>query len=344
MAHDEKHGECPKVDAASSTQATRAVGRGAAAATRPTRASRARRRRRRSPSTARRAASSTLVDDLHERRAKIKLGGGAEKIAAQHAKGKLTARERDRPAGRPRHLRRDRHARPPALLAALDGGPGGAGGRRDHRLGRGRRPPLRVVAYDFTVMAGSMGMTGEIKVARLREMALQKRMPFIWLLDSAGRAHPGGGRLAVRRLGPPVPRGGDHVRRASRWSPACSAPARRAPPTSRASPTSCRWSRARARWRLPGPHLVKAVTGEDVTQEELGGAKIHCRKSGVGDLEVADDRECIEAIKTYLSYFPSNCEQQPPIRADDGPGRPHGRGAARHRARSRRATRTTCTR
>ena len=48
----------------------------------------------------------------------------------------------------------------------------------------GRR--CAVVAYDFTVMAGSMGMTGEIKVARMREMALQKRMPFIWLLDSAG--------------------------------------------------------------------------------------------------------------------------------------------------------------
>ena len=48
----------------------------------------------------------------------------------------------------------------------------------------GRR--CAIVAYDFTVMAGSMGMTGEIKVARMREMALQKRMPFIWLLDSAG--------------------------------------------------------------------------------------------------------------------------------------------------------------
>ena len=45
---------------------------------------------------------------------------------------------------------------------------------------------VAVAAYDFTVMAGSMGMTGELKMARLREMALQKRMPLIWLLDSAG--------------------------------------------------------------------------------------------------------------------------------------------------------------
>ena len=70
---------------------------------------------------------------------------------------------------------------------------------------------------------------------------------------------------------------------------------------------------------LAGPHLVKAVTGEDVSMEDLGGAKVHCRKSGVGDLEVADDRECIEAIKTYLSFFPSNCEQQPPIRETADP-------------------------
>jgi acetyl-CoA carboxylase carboxyltransferase component len=64
---------------------------------------------------------------------------------------------------------------------------------------------------------------------------------------------------------------------------------------------------------LAGPHLVRAAVGEDVTQEELGGSRVHCRKSGVGDLEVADDRECIEAIKRYLSYMPQNCEQSPPV-------------------------------
>jgi acetyl-CoA carboxylase carboxyltransferase component len=65
---------------------------------------------------------------------------------------------------------------------------------------------------------------------------------------------------------------------------------------------------------LAGPHLTKAVTGEDISMEELGGAKVHCRKSGVGDLEVADDEECIAAIKSYLSYFPSSWEEKPPLR------------------------------
>jgi acetyl-CoA carboxylase carboxyltransferase component len=65
---------------------------------------------------------------------------------------------------------------------------------------------------------------------------------------------------------------------------------------------------------LAGPHLVRAAIGEDVTQEELGGSRVHCRKSGVGDLEVDSDEECIQAIKDYLSYFPSHCEEPPPRR------------------------------
>jgi acetyl-CoA carboxylase carboxyltransferase component len=63
---------------------------------------------------------------------------------------------------------------------------------------------------------------------------------------------------------------------------------------------------------LAGPHLVRAAVGEDVTQEELGGSRVHCRKSGVGDLEVADDPDCIEQIKRYLSFFPQHCEEPPP--------------------------------
>jgi acetyl-CoA carboxylase carboxyltransferase component len=73
--------------------------------------------------------------------------------------------------------------------------------------------------------------------------------------------------------------------------------------------------KGRGSMALAGPHLVRAAIGEDVTQEELGGSRVHCRKSGVGDMEVANDEECIERIKQYLSYMPQNCEQPPPIRA-----------------------------
>jgi acetyl-CoA carboxylase carboxyltransferase component len=80
--------------------------------------------------------------------------------------------------------------------------------------------------------------------------------------------------------------------------------------------------KGRGSMALAGPHLVKAVTGEDITQEELGGSKVHCRKSGVADLEVGSDEKCIQAIKDYLGFFPSNCEQPPPLRDSlDPPGR-----------------------
>jgi acetyl-CoA carboxylase carboxyltransferase component len=80
--------------------------------------------------------------------------------------------------------------------------------------------------------------------------------------------------------------------------------------------------KGRGSMALAGPHLVKAVTGEDVSQEELGGSRVHTRVSGVADLEVSSDEECIEAIKDYLSYFPQNCEEAPPLRdGADPPGR-----------------------
>jgi acetyl-CoA carboxylase carboxyltransferase component len=71
--------------------------------------------------------------------------------------------------------------------------------------------------------------------------------------------------------------------------------------------------KGRGSMALAGPHLVRAAIGEDVTQEELGGSRVHTRKSGVGDLEVGSDEECIEAIKKYLAYFPQNCEERPPV-------------------------------
>ena len=128
----------------------------------------------------------SLVEDLHERREKAKLGGGEEKIAQQHERGKLTARERlalliDEGT----FVELGIHGRPHFSQRAMEGkeapadgvvtGYGKVGGRL-----------VAVAAYDFTVMAGSMGMTGETKMARLRELALSKRIPLIWLLDSAG--------------------------------------------------------------------------------------------------------------------------------------------------------------
>src|SRR5690606_19392971 len=64
---------------------------------------------------------------------------------------------------------------------------------------------------------------------------------------------------------------------------------------------------------LGGPYLVKAAVGEEVSEEELGGSKVHCEVSGVADLEVPDDAACMAAIREYLSFLPSHCEERPPV-------------------------------
>ena len=201
---------------------------------------------------------------------------------------------------------------------------------------------MAVAAYDFTVMAGSMGMTGELKVSRLRELALSKRIPLVWLLDSAGaRIQEAAGSLFA---------GSGHLFReevimsgvipqvAALMGP-CAAGTAYIPGLADFVPMV----KGRGSMALAGPYLTKAVTGEDVAQEELGGSRVHTRISGVGDLEVDSDERCIAAIKELPSFFPQNCEQAPPVVALHRPGRPHGRGRCSTSCPTRRASRTTCT-
>ena len=260
----------------------------------------------------------SLVEDLQARRERARLGGGEEKIAQQHERGKLTARERlalliDEGSftelgihGRPHFSQRAMEGRE----APADGvitGYGKIGGRL-----------VAVAAYDFTVMAGSMGVTGELKVARLRELALGKRIPMIWLLDSAGaRIQEATGSLFAgsgHLFREEVVMSGVVPQVAALMGP-CAAGTAYIPGLADFVPMV----KGRGSMALAGPHLTKAVTGEDVSQEELGGSRIHTRISGVGDLEVDSDEECIEAIKQYLSYFPQNCEQPPPRREPRDP-------------------------
>jgi acetyl-CoA carboxylase carboxyltransferase component len=260
----------------------------------------------------------SLVEDLHERRERARLGGGEEKIARQHEQEKLTARERlalliDEGTftelgihGRPHFSQRAMEEKDAPADGVITGY-----GKVDGRL-------VAVAAYDFTVMAGSMGMTGELKVARLRELALTKRIPMLWLLDSAGaRIQEAAGSLFA---------GSGHLFReevimsgvvpqvAALMGP-CAAGTAYIPGLADFVPMV----KGRGSMALAGPHLTKAVTGEDVTQEELGGSRIHTRVSGVADLEVGSDEECIEAVRGYLSFFPQNCEEAPPLREPSDP-------------------------
>ncbi|MGV1047289.1 MAG: carboxyl transferase domain-containing protein [Solirubrobacterales bacterium] len=231
------------------------------------------------------ATMAELTEQLHQRRDKARLGGGEEKIAKQHERGKLTARERiDLLVDEGTFVELGVHGRPHFAQRAMDGvdapadgvvtGWGDVDGRA-----------CAIAAYDFTVMAGSMGMTGEIKVGRMREMALSKRMPFIWLLDSAGaRIQEATGSLFAgsgQLFREEVEMSGVIPMVAAMMGP-CAAGTAYIPALADFVPMVS----SQGAMALAGPHLTKAVTGEDISMEELGGAKVHCRKSGVGDLEV----------------------------------------------------------
>jgi acetyl-CoA carboxylase carboxyltransferase component len=265
-----------------------------------------------------------LADDLRARRERAVAMGGPEAVAKQHAEGKLTVRERLDLLFDPDSFQElgvlATHAN---IVPSMKGRETPADGVVTG-FGKVDARPAAVIAYDFTVMAGSMGRTAEVKCNRAREIALTKRMPMIWLIDSAGAriqeaigsTFAGSGLLfreesimsgvvpMVAAMMGPGAAGTAYIPALADFVPMVAGTSHMA---------------------LGGPPLVKAVVGEEITAEELGGSKVHTEVSGVADLEVADDRACIAAVKEYLSYFPtSNLEQPPALPCD---GRDHGRGA-----------------
>ena len=232
--------------------------------------------------------------------------GGEERVAQQHARHKLTARERidllfDTGTFVEFGLLAHQHSMTGAVTeperTPADGVVTGEG------LVDGRR--VYCAAYDFTVMAGSMGMIGEQKVARLRRKALLNRLPMIWLLDSAGAriqeaagsTFAGSGALFFEQ----VQMSGVVPQVAAMLGP-CAAGTAYIPGLADFVPMV----KDTSSMSLGGARLVKAATGEETTDHDMGGSQVHCYISGVGDLEVDDDAACIAAVRDFLSFLPSN--------------------------------------
>jgi acetyl-CoA carboxylase carboxyltransferase component len=179
-------------------------------------------------------------------------------------------------------------------------------------------------AYDFTVKGGSIGQTGEEKVTRLRSMALTGRWPMVWLIDSAGaRIDPGSGHhpdvistfaASGHLFREQVIMSGVVPQVAAMVGPGAAGTAY-IPGLSDFVPMV----KGVGSLALGGPPLVKAVTGQEIDEQTLGGSKVHCEVSGVGDAEVANDQECIQLVKNYLSFMPSSSAEQPPRRQSDDP-------------------------
>jgi acetyl-CoA carboxylase carboxyltransferase component len=165
-----------------------------------------------------------------------------------------------------------------------------------------------------------MGMHGERKAARMRELAVRHGYPVVYLLDSAG------GRVneAVGAFGGT----GDVFREMSQMSgvvPQVGAVLGHCSAGTGYIPALCDFVpmvAGTASMALAGVHLVRAATGEELTEEEMGGSAVHTKISGVADREAADDAECLRLVRGYLSYLPARYGDPPPVRpVSDPPGR-----------------------
>jgi len=258
-----------------------------------------------------------MVADLEKRLEQIRKMGGDDKVAKQHQRGKLSARERlasffDGGV----FFEIGAHGTQMGLAAGPDGRDKPAADAVVTAFGKADGRMVCAVAYDFTVKGGSIGYTGEEKVTRLRSMALHGRWPMVWLIDSAGaRIDPGSSHPDMISLFA----GTGHLFReqvhmsgvvpqvAAMVGPGAAGTAY-IPGLADYVPMV----KGIGSMALGGPPLVKAVTGQDISEQDLGGSKIHSETSGVGDGEFGSDAEALAAVKKYLSYLPSSCDEAPP--------------------------------
>lgn len=257
------------------------------------------------------------IEKLVERRASAALGGGQKRIEAQHAKGKMTARER--------------------LSLLLDEGsfeeydtfvqhrctnfgmenshPDGDGVVTGQGTVNGRQ--VYVFAQDFTVSGGSLSKTMSEKICKVMDMAARNGAPVIGLNDSGGAriqegidALAGYGEIFERNI-----LSSGVVPQISGIFGPCAGGAVYSPAltdfTVMVENTSYMF--------LTGPTVVKSVTGEDVDQESLGGASVHASKSGVAHFAAANEQEGICMIKQLLGFIPQNNLEEAPIKETSDP-------------------------
>ncbi|MBS1655283.1 MAG: acyl-CoA carboxylase subunit beta [Bacteroidetes bacterium] len=248
-----------------------------------------------------------------------KLGGGIKRIEAQHQKGKLTARERIALLMDPGSFEE---------IGALVTHRTKDFGMEDQKIygdgvitgfGTVHGRMVYVFAQDFTVFGGSLSETHAEKICRIMDAAMKSGAPMIGLNDSGGARIQEG----VRSLGGYADiffrnvQSSGVIPQISAIMGPCAGGAVYSPAitdfTIMVENTSYMF--------VTGPSVVKTVTNEEVSSEELGGASTHSIKSGVTHLTATNDVECIDYIKRLLSYMPQNCEdvvpKQPYILGDE---------------------------
>jgi len=236
----------------------------------------------------------------------------AEALARQRARGKLTARERIAALADPGSF-----VEAGALVRPRDqpDAPGDGVVTGSARIG-GR--PVSLVANDFSVMGGSSGEAGAKKTLRQTQASLDHGIPYVSLLDGGGHRIQEG--LDSRHFAA-VATNFQQLVDLSGWAPICAAMMGSgfAGPSNMSALADFVVMVRGATMGIAGPALVKAATGEDIDKEALGGAAAQADRHGIADLAVDSDAEALDAIRRFLSYFPSNAAEAPPIQPCDDP-------------------------
>jgi len=248
-------------------------------------------------------------------RERVRAGGTEERKRELRKRGKLPPRERlERLLDRGGFVIEDwllaRHDDPALPADGVVTAVGTVDGRR-----------VCVMANDMSVKAGTWGVKTVLKIQRIQEVALEYGLPIIYLVDSGGarideqygmfldRSHSGRIFWNMARMNGVVPQVCINLGP----SPAGAA----------YLPAFCDlviMIEGHTSVYLGSPRQAAAATGEQVGHEEMGGARMHCAESGLGDMLVADEGEAVELAKRYLAYLPSNWREQPPDIETRGPG------------------------
>ena len=258
-----------------------------------------------------------LLDQLHHRQALAEQGGGPDRVARQHQKGKLTARERlDLLLDEGSFVELDRFVTHRSADFGLDqqvvpgDGVVTGWGRIDGRL-------VYVFSQDFTVFGGSLSEAHAEKICKVMDLALRNGAPVIGLNDSGGARIQEG----VASLGGYA----DIFLRntlASGVVPQISAilgPCAGGAVYSPAITDFIFMVRGVSYMFVTGPNVVKTVTHEEVSFDELGGADVHGGTSGVSHFVHDSEPECLQAIRELVGFLPLNNLDEPPLRPTDDP-------------------------
>ncbi len=265
-----------------------------------------------------------LIDQLEERRAKARLGGGQKRIDAQHKKGKLSARERielllDDNTFEEWDMFVEHRSADFGMAETKIPGDGVVTG---YGMINGRL--VFIFSQDFTVFGGALSEAHAEKICKVMDQAMKVGAPVIGLNDSGGaRIQEGvaslGGYADVFQRN--VMASGV-VPQISMIMGPCAGGAVYSP----AMTDFIFMVKDSSYMFVTGPEVVKTVTHEDVTAEELGGASTHTTKSGVADMAFENDVEALMMLRRLYNYLPLNNREKPPVRlGNNGKGDPADR-------------------